>query len=323
MKQGATSFSGNHHGLEQTSMISLRFVSTLRGIAGIGLLAATGFGLWFVGSDESGRLAAANPSTWQAPQITMAIVRMGGIALTAYLGWSIAVTLVSIASAGGLTPTAGPSSFRTRFVSAVLGLSLAVGSASVGAQDGTAVLSPLDGPPTTTVSHTAEVTATATWPTTAPSAPTAGAPSTSAPPADPSSAPPVGAPATTSPSRAGAFSDGPKPGSATVQVVEAPPSVDVLDPTGTNSPAAEWPEAGCGATVWNAVPGQQFYDAATRHLEGVLGRHATEEEADAFFQSCVEVNRSRLIDASNPEVVVPGQQLIVPPVAEPLIPRTE
>jgi hypothetical protein len=117
---------------------------------------------------------------------------------------------------------------------------------------------------------------------------------------------------------------GPSPGRATMARVDAPPAAATMTrvdlavgtpaagpappatPTGWSPAPDPAPPAG-EATSWVVEPGDSFWSIA----EDVVGGER-ERAVGRYWRTLVEANRSRLVDPSNPDLLVPGQELTLP-----------
>ena len=73
------------------------------------------------------------------------------------------------------------------------------------------------------------------------------------------------------------------------------------------------PDAPAVPTEWHVQPGDHLWSVAETVLERAWGRPASDAQIDPYWRSLVELNRGRLADSSNPDLVYPGQVLTVPP----------
>jgi len=88
----------------------------------------------------------------------------------------------------------------------------------------------------------------------------------------------------------------PTPAPAPMGEAEAPPT----------------PPAPAGDT-WTVRSGDNFWVIARHVLADAWGRPPSDREIDPYWRALVEANRSRLADADNPDLLLPGQALAVPP----------
>lgn len=97
----------------------------------------------------------------------------------------------------------------------------------------------------------------------------------------------------------------------TTATAEPPATVhtpEALDPivTADASPAA-----------WTVDAGDHFWGIAERLLSAAHGRPADDVEIAPYWRLLVEVNRDRLVDPDNPDLLFEGQELRVPPLSVP------
>ena len=94
-----------------------------------------------------------------------------------------------------------------------------------------------------------------------------------------------------------------------------PPPEPAADPP-EDGPAPPPPAAAAPApTGWSEIevaPGESFWHLAERHEAQRLGRPPTEREIGACWQALVAVNRHRLVVPGDPDLIFPGQRLLVP-----------
>jgi nucleoid-associated protein YgaU len=115
-------------------------------------------------------------------------------------------------------------------------------------------------------------------------------------------------------------------GAATMRVVAAdaqPAVMRVLDGSGTATAppvgAIEGPER---AWAWTVAPGDHLWSIATAALTDRWGRHPSDAEVDPYWRRLIEANRANLAHRDNPDLIYPGQVLVLPPVSEPPAPTT-
>jgi hypothetical protein len=87
-----------------------------------------------------------------------------------------------------------------------------------------------------------------------------------------------------------------------------PPSAPVL-PTEHVSPPAAAPMAGA---EWEVRPGDHLWSVAATVLHQAWGAPASDAEVAPYWQRLVEANRAGLADPANPDLVYPGQVVVVP-----------
>jgi LysM repeat protein len=65
---------------------------------------------------------------------------------------------------------------------------------------------------------------------------------------------------------------------------------------------------------YQVAAGDSLWTIAARTLEAARGSSPTETELHGYWGSLIEVNRARLADPANPDLIFPGQSLVLPPV---------
>ncbi len=65
-------------------------------------------------------------------------------------------------------------------------------------------------------------------------------------------------------------------------------------------------------TTWSVTEGESLWSIAEDVMTARLGREATDTEIDPYWRRLVEVNRYRLVDPDDADLIVPGQVLEVP-----------
>lgn len=60
-------------------------------------------------------------------------------------------------------------------------------------------------------------------------------------------------------------------------------------------------------------PGDHFWRIAEEVLAAHLQRTPADGDTDPYWRRLVAANRDRLVDAANPDLLFPGQVLLVPP----------
>jgi hypothetical protein len=142
-------------------------------------------------------------------------------------------------------------------------------------------------------------------------------------PADPAKAVTSPRPAVAAePGPAGAITTGDPaaaPVTGTAAIVElapdtGPPSTTMLRDMGAVMPASD--PAGVTEEAWTVEPGESFWSIAEEHLTDALGRTPSEKEVTRYWDVVVQANRDRLADGNNPDLLFPGQQLVLPPVSD-------
>ena len=233
--------------------------------------------------------------------MAMAVLRLAAIAGAVYL---LAVTvlatlahLLRLRSAAALVESISPHAVR-RLVTGGSGIGLVVGGI-------------VGGLPTPSLPVPPASTATAT--------PTA---QTVPPPPAPAEAPPTasmtrlpGSPVTPAGEPSGG---GPGPGTATMtRQDEPPPGSATMTRLGELGPvpSAAPPAPGIDPTAWVVEPGDSFWSIAANVTAALDGSPADERTVTRYWHALIEANRSHLADPRNPDLLVPGQHLTVPPAA--------
>ena len=67
--------------------------------------------------------------------------------------------------------------------------------------------------------------------------------------------------------------------------------------------------------VWSVRPGDNLWSIASTTLERRLGRAASDQEVDTYWQAVIEVNRQRLPVPSDPSLLFAGDLIELPPSA--------
>ena len=90
--------------------------------------------------------------------------------------------------------------------------------------------------------------------------------------------------------------------------VAAVPAVPAPTPRATAAAGA----AAAGRSTWVVEPGDSFWSIAEETLSGPDSRQPTDRDVDGYWRHLVRANRERLIDRDNPDLLVPGQELVLP-----------
>ncbi|HAS10334.1 MAG TPA: hypothetical protein DCS55_07435 [Acidimicrobiaceae bacterium] len=95
-------------------------------------------------------------------------------------------------------------------------------------------------------------------------------------------------------------------------------------PAGTATMRPHRPSTGEGGTAvmtptpiprtWTVAAGESFWSTAEELLADAWGRPPSDAEVDPFWRTLVEVNRGRLVDPADPDLIHSGQVFEVPPV---------
>ena len=88
----------------------------------------------------------------------------------------------------------------------------------------------------------------------------------------------------------------------------APPSAPRAPPAPATADAAHTTPPG---SSWTVEAGDSFWSIAAETV-APAGGQPNDRQVRAYWRRLVEANRSRLIDAGNPDLLVPGQQLVLP-----------
>lgn len=91
-----------------------------------------------------------------------------------------------------------------------------------------------------------------------------------------------------------------------------PPPPPAPPPEASAPPAAVAAPPSPGWREVEVQPGESFWQLAERHEAERLGRPPTEREVGACWQELVAANRDRLAVPGDPDLVFPGQRLLVP-----------
>ncbi len=94
-------------------------------------------------------------------------------------------------------------------------------------------------------------------------------------------------------------------------VVEGDPA-----PEHAVSPELATPAADPGV-VHLVRSGDSLWRIASEHLEGRLGHAPSEDEIVPFWRRLIALNQDRLVDPHDPDLILPGQELLVPTVVAP------
>lgn len=94
------------------------------------------------------------------------------------------------------------------------------------------------------------------------------------------------------------------------RIPDGPPAAPAPPPAA--EAAAPRPAAGADPREVVVRPGDSFWRLAERHEAERLGRTPTETEVGACWQELVAVNRHRLAVPDDPDLLFPGQVLVVP-----------
>ena len=95
------------------------------------------------------------------------------------------------------------------------------------------------------------------------------------------------------------------------EAVPATPPADPVDPARADAGA---PPAAAGPRERVVAPGDHFWGIAEEEVAAHLGRPGTEREVRHHWRRLVEANADRLVARGNPDLLLPGQHVVLPPV---------
>lgn len=95
--------------------------------------------------------------------------------------------------------------------------------------------------------------------------------------------------------------EAPRPAPPAVAVAPAPAPAPAPEPTG-------W---------WKVQPGEHLWSIAEAILAQAWGRAPSDAELVPYWQQLIAANQSGLVDPGNPDLILPGQMLTVPPSPPP------
>ncbi len=90
---------------------------------------------------------------------------------------------------------------------------------------------------------------------------------------------------------------------------EPSPAAETALPTATPTDATFR-----GDRIWITEPGDHLWRIAAETLADDGGSEPSTAEIDRYWRALVAHNRARLLDAANPDFIVPGQEFELPPV---------
>lgn len=104
------------------------------------------------------------------------------------------------------------------------------------------------------------------------------------------------------------------PATATTMTPSTTTTTTATTTTTTMTPStAEAPLPTAAAPTTTVVSrGDSLWSIAERTVTGRLGRPARDHETAPYWRVLIEVNRQRLVDPTNPDLIHPGQELILP-----------
>ena len=104
------------------------------------------------------------------------------------------------------------------------------------------------------------------------------------------------------------------PASATMTRRPSPVAASSTPPPAAQAPAtpAVPPPPAAGPSSWIVEPGDSFWSIATDTVSPPEPGGPDHRLVAGYWRRLVEANRSRLIDPGNPDLLVPGQELVLP-----------
>lgn len=108
--------------------------------------------------------------------------------------------------------------------------------------------------------------------------------------------------ASAGPARVGTASAGPVDDADTTDDADVTVDAEPKHP-GVPTPAA---------STWTVAPGESFWVIAHETVTDLLGREASDTETAPYWAALVEMNRDRLVDPENPDLILPGQVFDLP-----------
>ncbi|WP_436794055.1 LysM peptidoglycan-binding domain-containing protein [Actinospongicola halichondriae] len=103
------------------------------------------------------------------------------------------------------------------------------------------------------------------------------------------------------------------PAPPTTSPSEAVPPDTVDDPIGVDAPVdpGRGPPA---ASTYEVVDGDNFWSIAETMLETDTGGPVSDAQVVSYWQTLIDANADQLVEPGNPDLIVPGQMLDVPPI---------
>lgn len=87
-----------------------------------------------------------------------------------------------------------------------------------------------------------------------------------------------------------------------------PAEVDQLDDPSADDPADHAP----AADRHEVAAGEHLWSIAEQHLRAASGEPPSQAQLVTYWQQLIDANRDRLADPDNPDLIFPGQQLVLP-----------
>jgi len=89
------------------------------------------------------------------------------------------------------------------------------------------------------------------------------------------------------------------------------------DPSDATLPGPEHSDLAPEGVVHTVRSGESLWRIASDQLERSLGRAVTDAEIVPYWRTLIGSNRERLPDRDDPDLILPGMELLLPPVAVP------
>jgi len=108
--------------------------------------------------------------------------------------------------------------------------------------------------------------------------------------------------------------DGPTPDQTPTEASTGP---QTDPPAPEPNPAATTPAASIDSGApdsWTVAPGDHLWHIAEETLLDLRGEAPSPEQTVAYWHAVCEANHDRLVDPDNPDLILPGQQIALPPV---------
>jgi hypothetical protein len=86
--------------------------------------------------------------------------------------------------------------------------------------------------------------------------------------------------------------------------------IDGSPAPGAGSGASPLPQPG---NTWLVGPGDSFWSIAADVLTSPGGNPPGERDVGRYWRRLIDANRARLVDRGNPDLLLPGQELVLPP----------
>lgn len=94
------------------------------------------------------------------------------------------------------------------------------------------------------------------------------------------------------------------------------PTMTTIDPA-PDAPADPLPDSGTDADAATTVTvqvGDHLWSIAHHHLDATRGPGSSDEQIADHWRRIVDANRDRLVDPANPDLILPGQEFVLPAV---------